>query len=205
VTNEAAPNHATADDLRIHESERDRRARTVEARLGLQLDVLGALLVLAGAFFGVGAWLGLFTVDPSIVGAGALLFPIGAGLMARSKLAANLAFLLAAGAIVIASVSVVLYAVGSQAFDFESSLDPRGEAIAARVVDGLLACIVPLWSLRILWLAHELRLFDARALEHPDRHERRLAKKRHDRAQSRSGRRSTRPGAPTTHPGAPRS
>lgn len=167
-------------------------ARLVEGRIALQVNLLGGLFAAGGAFFALAAWLGLFTTDATIVGTGALLFPIGAGLLARSSTAAWLAVLAAGSAILIALVAMVLYVSGSGAFDFAAPWEPQSEAITARLVDTAFACILPLWALRVLWLAFDLRLFESRSLLHPDRARRLRTERTTKAARQRDQRRKER-------------
>ena len=138
------------------------RQQLIATRIARQVDLLGYLFFVLGAVGAVAALGTLLTGVKSNEAFAVLLLPVGAGLLARGRLAANLTFVICCAGL---AAVVLLMWFGPQVggpFGGGGHLDPE-----YRLLFGALLGVVPVWALRTLLRGVRIRLFDAKPLRMP--------------------------------------
>jgi len=143
------------------EADRAARQQLIAMRIARQVDLLGYLLVVVGVVGAFAAYGTLATGNSTNQAFAALVLPVGAGLVARGRLAANLTFLVCCAAL--AGIALLVY-YGPQTggFGFDGSLP-----VEERLLFGAVLAVVPIWGLRTLLRGVRIRLFDAKPLRMP--------------------------------------
>lgn len=138
------------------------RQQLIGARIARQVDLLGYILVLIGLVGAVAALQALASgikIDEAFAAA---LLPVGAGLIARSRVAANLTFFAMCGAIAYTALLVWHGPRVDAMFGGGGQLE-----LHVRLLFGALLLILPAWGLRTLVRGMRLQLFDANPLRMP--------------------------------------
>lgn len=136
------------------------RQQLVALRVARQVDLVGYLFFSVGALSALSLVLAVFGVTELWFGLPVLLLPLGAGLLARGRVAANLTFVVGLSGL----AGAITYAFLGQP---EGAPIPLEDGLADRLVHTALLAVLPLWILRTLMRGVRVRLFDARPLRMP--------------------------------------
>lgn len=136
------------------------RQQLIATRIARQVDLLGYLLVVVGVFGAFAAYGALLAGNATDQAYATFALPIGAGLVARGRLAANLTFLVCCAAL--AAIVLLVYYGPQTDYGFGPRL-----AVEKRLVFGAVLAVVPIWGLRTLLRGVRIRLFDAKPLRMP--------------------------------------